>query len=296
MEPNQGFSYREVVGGRAVGCSVLDWLTAGHRHSDRETWRRRIEVGEVELQGRIAAPDEALAAGQLLVWHRPPWIEPAVPLSYDILHEDESLLAVAKPSGLPTMPAGGFYQNTLSSLVQRRFADATPLHRLGRGTSGLVVFARTSEARTALSRDFRERRIHKLYRTIASGDPSWDHLVMETPIGPVAHPLLGSIHAASPGGKAARSEAWLVERRTGSCLLDVVIETGRPHQIRIHLAAAGHPLLGDPLYLTGGHADPRAIPGDEGYRLHAWRIELLHPSTGLPLRLEAPPTPDLLPA
>jgi 23S rRNA pseudouridine1911/1915/1917 synthase len=106
-------------------------------------------------------------------------------------------------------------------------------------------------------------------------------MTISTPIGPVPHALLGSLHAASPQGKPSLTRVTVLERRADCFLCDVHIATGRPHQIRIHLAAAGHPLVGDPLYVRGGipAPDTRALPGDPGYLLHAAEMSLLHPRT-----------------
>jgi len=293
-DPNDGYAHREIVGSSAAGKAVLGWLEATYRHSSAETWRERIEGGEVDLDGRRARADEILEAGQILVWNRPPWVEPEVPLRFDVIHEDDQVLVVAKPSGLPTMPGGGFLQNTLQAIVRQAFPGASPIHRLGRGTSGIVIFAKTTGAAAFLSRELRERRIRKVYLALASGDPAWDERTIEVPIGPVEHPRLGSIHAASPDGKHARSHARVMERRGDACVLEVEIETGRPHQIRIHLAAVGHPLVGDPLYEPGGLPRADALPGDLGYVLHAWRVEFEHPAGGR-RAIVAPPPDALLP-
>ncbi|HWV37137.1 MAG TPA: RluA family pseudouridine synthase [Vulgatibacter sp.] len=293
-ETNHGYAHREVVGAAAAGRTVLAWLATTYVHSDAATWRERIEGGEVEVDGRPALPDQALRAGQVLVWNRPPWSEPEVPLHYDLLHVDDQVLAVAKPSGLPTMAAGGFLQNTLHALVDRDHPGANPVHRLGRGTSGVVIFARSPEAASKLARGFRERRVRKVYLALATGDPAWESKSIEVPIGPVAHARLGTVHAATQAGKRARTQARVLERRGDACLLEVGIETGRPHQIRIHLAAAEHPLLGDPLYQPGGHPRQHVLPGDLGYHLHAWRVEFEHPAGGR-MEIKAPPPPPLKP-
>jgi 23S rRNA pseudouridine1911/1915/1917 synthase len=218
-----------------------------------------------------------------------------VPLDYAVLYLDKDLLAVAKPSGLPTIPGGGFLQHTLLYRVRQAFPEATPVHRLGRGTSGLLLFARSARARSSLARAMRMREVTKIYRALARGWPTRDRFTVETPIGPVPHPVLGSVHAASPGGKTASSCVRVLERRPQCSLLEVEIETGRPHQIRIHLAAAGHPLVGDPLYVSGGGIrwDGPGLPGDLGYWLHAERIRLRHPATGSFLDLSCTPPPQL---
>ena len=168
------------------------------------------------------------------------------------------------------------------------------MHRLGRGTSGLLLFARTPEARRAVSEAWRAGRVSKVYRALVAGVPRRELFSIETPIGLVPHPRLGRVHAASKDGKPALTHVRVLAERQGSALVEATIVTGRPHQIRIHLAAAGHPLVGDPLYAVGGRpARNPGLPGDPGYRLHAHRLGLPHPATGRRLDLECPPPPEL---
>lgn len=286
---NDGYAYR--ITAQRGGETVLAFLAARFTHSDRAAWAARLAAGEVEVDGRRVSGPEALRPGQTVVWRRPPWAEPEVPLSFGVLYEDGALLAVDKPSGLPTLPAGGFLKHTLLTQVRRRWPGASPLHRLGRGTSGVVLFALSGAAGSALARSWREHAVRKTYRALASGTVQADSFTVEAPIGPVAHDRLGTVYAASPQGRAAHSAVRVLERRPDGTLLDVDIRTGRPHQIRIHLACAGHPLVGDPLYAPGGR--PRAalpgLPGDLGYLLHAHRLSLRHPITLQELSVEAPP-------
>lgn len=293
---NQGHVYREQIGADAAGRTVLEWLSSKHRHSTREVWAERIERGEVEIDGLVVGGDRVLLAGESLAWHRPGWVEPEVPVDWRVLFEDEVLVAVHKPSGLPTLPGGGFLENTLLAFVRAKYPDASPMHRLGRETSGLVLFARTQQARGRLQEAWRGHEVKKTYRALGAGVCLADTLELTTPIGPVAHPLLGTIHAASPTGKPSRSHARVLERREEATLFAVEIETGRPHQIRIHLAAAGHPLVGDPIYVAGGipRDDQPGLPGDGGYLLHAEWLSFLHPTTGRPLTLHDPPPAPLL--
>jgi 23S rRNA pseudouridine1911/1915/1917 synthase len=130
--------------------------------------------------------------------------------------------------------------------------------------------------------------VRKWYRALGSGRAKLDHFEVTTPIGPVPHPRLGTVHAACAAGKPARSIVEVLERRADSTLFWVEIKTGRPHQIRIHLAAAGHPLVGDPLYVTGGtpRPDNAGLPGDGGYFLHAEQLSFVHPLTGKPTTLQ----------
>jgi 23S rRNA pseudouridine1911/1915/1917 synthase len=295
MPRNEGFEYRERLGPDADGESLLAHLARRWRHSSSAEWRERIEAGRVRVDARPARPETVLRRGQLLCWRRPPWDEADVPGGLTVLHEDAQLLAVAKPPGLPTLPGGGYLQGTLLYRVRRRVPGAAPLHRLGRWTSGVVLFARNARAAAELSRQWRQRSIRKRYRALAVGRPARASFVVDLPIGPVPHPGLGTVHAAAADGKPARSRIDVLEQRAADFLCDVVIATGRPHQIRIHLAAAGHPLVGDPLYAAGGvpASGCRALPGDPGYRLHAAALTFRHPATGREVTVECPPPPGL---
>jgi len=291
---NEGFDYREEIGPGDEGRTVLAHLASRYRHSTETVWRERIERGEVLVEDRAAAGGDVLRRGQSLVWRRPPWHEPEVPLAFAVLHRDDHVLAVAKPRGLPSVPNGGFLTHTLLHLVKLRFPEAAPLHRLGRGTSGLTLFALTSQARRVLSAAWREGRVEKAYRALVAGVPSAPTFSVEQRIGPVPHPRLGEVHAASDRGKPALTHVRVLVARDGCALVEATIATGRPHQIRIHLASAGYPLVGDPLYVAGGVPGPDpGLPGDAGYRLHAHRLSLEHPATGQRLALECGLPPEL---
>ena len=250
--------------------------------------------GEVEVEGTRVQAEDVLHAGQTLIWNRPPWDEPEVPTNFDILHEDDAIVVVNKPSGLPTMPAGGYLDHTLLSLVRALYPGASPLHRLGRYTSGLVLFARDGQAASALGRAWREHQVKKRYRALGEGTTRAEMFVIDVPIGPVPHPLIGTVQAACEGGRPAHSVALVLEQRNGQTLFSVDITTGRPHQIRIHLAYAGHPLVGDSMYEAGGVLKHRpGLPGDGGYLLHAELLEFAHPTTGERMSVTAPPPAEL---
>jgi 23S rRNA pseudouridine1911/1915/1917 synthase len=295
---NQGWIYRDQVQPDAEGMEVLQFYVRSYPHSPPEIWRERLESGLVRLDGRPARPDERLRAGQRLAYHRPPWREERVPQTIEILYEDDHLVAVAKPAGLPVLPGAGFLENTLLFMVHRRYPDRpSPVHRLGRGTSGVILFARSPAARRQLSAELAAGCLAKTYRALASGVGMPDTFAVEVPIGEVPYPPVGRIHAAAPDGKPSRTECRVLERRPAGdqTLVEVQIPTGRAHQIRIHLAAAGHPLVGDPLYRPGGvPVDPprqgRApLPGDGGYHLHALRVAFVHPGSGGRLVVTCPP-------
>lgn len=287
---NHGYTYVARVESRGAGLGLCQWLSENYPHSTVEIWTERIDRGEVLHCGKPAMAETRVTAGDEVRWSRPPWEEPNVPLHYSLVHADNHVVVVNKPSGLPTMPAGGFLEHTLLALVRQRWPLATPAHRLGRGTSGLVVFALSNEAKTGLAAAWRKNGVEKVYRAWVDGAPLWEVLDIETPIGHVEHPKLGRVFAAVPAGRISRSRATVLSRGPQT-LVEVQIFTGRPHQVRIHMASVGHPLAGDPLYTLGGIPRPDALPGDLGYWLHAYKLAFTHPASNaqLTFRENVPP-------
>lgn len=292
---NEGYEYRERLGPDADGAALLAYLSRRYPHSSRIEWAGRIASGHVLIDGRTADAESVLRRGCELVWQRPPWIEPDAPGTFTVLYEDSDLLAVSKPAGLPTLPGGSFLKTTLLHLVRAYAPDAAPLHRLGRWTSGLVLCARNQRASAELVRQWSRRSVEKRYRALATGMPEKDEMMIDAAIGPVPHAVLPSIHAVNPKGRPSLSSVTVLERYADAFLCDVRIATGRPHQIRIHLAAAGHPLKGDPLYGAGGLPlpDTHALPGDPGYLLHSAELGFIHPGTGSRMVIECEPPEKL---
>jgi 23S rRNA pseudouridine1911/1915/1917 synthase len=286
---NRGYAYTTIIS-ECRGQTLLSHLANLYPHSTPQAWQERLDKGEVTLDGITAAGSEAVTSGQTLVWNRPPWIEPDSPQHFDLLFEDRYLLAVNKPSGLPTLPGAGFMENTLLRLVQKQTPTANPVHRLGRGTSGIVLFAKSPQAASTLSANWNTPKIQKMYRALAQHIALHDAYEILTPIGLVPHPRIGSVWAANPSGKPSKSLARVISRTTSTTTFEVSLSSGRPHQIRIHLASIGHPLVGDPLYgITGQPLENLpGLPGDGGYLLHAQFLVFQHPITGEHIDLEAP--------
>lgn len=295
---NEGFCYRNQVGADASGESVLAFYTRRYRHSTEAQWRERIARGAVRLDGRRVASDVRLRAGQMLTYERAPWAEPDTPATFDVLYADEQLIAVDKPAGLPVLPGGHRLDGTLLALVRARFdgeVPPSPVHRIGRGTSGIVLFARTKDALRAMTAAFAARRVVKLYRALVDGVGLPQLQQVDVPVGRVAYPPTGYLYAASADGAPSRSVFRLLceDHARARSLLEVRIVTGRAQQIRIHAAAIGHPLVGDPLYVAGGGPAPlvpgaRApLPGDVGYHLHAERLTFRHPVSQAPIEIVA---------
>ena len=305
---NKGWVYGDRVPGEAAGTTVLDFYAQRYSHSSRDQWSERMVAGQILLEGRPASGGEILAAGQRLEYHRTAWHEPEAPLAVEVLHGDDDLVAVAKPSGLPVLPGGGYLEHTLLAVVRRHYPDRpAPVHRLGRATSGVVLFARSIAARRGLSEQLGTGRLRKRYLALVTGTDLPDAFEVSTPIGPVPYPPLGEVHAATATGRASLSRVRVLERRSQGAaapcsLVEVEIPTGRPHQIRIHLAAAGHPLVGDRLYAPGGRPRPLMegqrppLPGDGGYHLHAASVTFTHPADLRQMTIYCRPLAVLTPA
>jgi len=279
---NRGYTFIERAPEDARGLTVLDYYAARHPHFGREAWREVLAAGRVTVDGAVAAGDDLVLPGRTLAYARPPWDEPDPPERLSVLLLDDDLLALDKPAGIPVTPGAGIQDGSLLHLARERIdARAAPVHRIDRGTSGVVLFARNPAAARALAAAFREHRVEKRYLALVQGTGLPDAFEADRPIR--GRPCLTSF-------EVLRRDADL-----GRTLVVAMPATGRAHQIRIHLASSGAPLVGEPLYEAGGAQRPGADRGACGFRLHAWRLRLPHPRTGSPVEVAATPPDDLLP-
>jgi 23S rRNA pseudouridine1911/1915/1917 synthase len=294
---NRGYVYRARVAAGDAGLTVLAFHVERFRHSDEAAWRESIDEGRVLVNGGRAAADDVLAAGDELEFHRPPWREPQAPESFDVAYEDDDVLVVAKPSGLQVLPAGPFSERTLLQLVRSSAVPriaAAPAHRLGRGTSGLIAFGKTPLGRSSLGRQFRDFTLVKTYLAWVEGTPLPISFAARQPIARIAHGPL-TIHAAAEQGKPSLTRVRVLRRERAAeegierALVAAQPITGRPDQIRIHLAAAGAPIVGDPLFGPGGTPKSDAPPGLGGYRLHAAALSFTTPARGVRVKLRSLP-------
>jgi 23S rRNA pseudouridine1911/1915/1917 synthase len=288
---NSGWIYRARVAADAAGASVLAFHVERYRHSDEAAWRAAIDAGRVLVNGQRVRPEDALAAGDALEFHRAPWREPDAPESFAVAFEDEHVLVVVKPADLQVLPAGPFSARTLLELVRASDAsrrEAAPAHRLGRGTSGLIAFGKTALGRSSLSRQLRELTLGKTYLAWVEGARLPASFAARQPIARIAHGPL-TIHAAAAHGRAALTRVRVLRRAGTRALVAAQPITGRPDQIRIHLAAAGAPIVGDPLFGAGGVPKSDAPPGAGGYLLHSAGLSFDHPRTGARMRLRSRP-------
>jgi 23S rRNA pseudouridine1911/1915/1917 synthase len=249
------------------------------------------------VNGKPARASDHVAAGDV-VEYEPPQSHDVVPspeaIPLEIVYEDDDLVIVNKPPGMVVHPAPGHRSGTLVHALlgmggswSGAGGEARPgiVHRLDKGTSGLIVAARNDMSHRALAAQLSDRTLSRSYLAVARGLLSSDAGELEGPIG--RHPKDRLRMAVVSGGRFARTRYEVIERRRGHTLLRCDLETGRTHQIRVHLAALGHPIAGDTVY--GG----RRPPGDPGRpMLHAWRLRLRHPTTRAEMSFEAPPPAD----
>jgi 23S rRNA pseudouridine1911/1915/1917 synthase len=214
----------------------------------------------------------------------------------DLLHEDEALLAVNKPAGLVTHPAYRHPDGTLWDAIlarQTRMGQDRPwlLHRLDRETSGVVLFAKTVEARRALVRQFERHTIRKRYLALLAANPPDRAGAIDAPLA--RDPLDRRRTIVAPEGQPSCTRYWALASENGVTLALAEPVTGRTRQIRAHFASVGAPLLGDPLYYPEGHWGAQAAPRA---MLHAWRLDFQYPGTGAKLTIAAPVPLDFVDA
>jgi 23S rRNA pseudouridine1911/1915/1917 synthase len=221
----------------------------------------------------------------------------------EIIFEDDHIIAVTKPSGMAVIPErGSSKKESLAEALQKRGGEIFVVHRIDKPTSGLVIFAKDAETHRALNIQFEQREVKKIYKAIVQGKPLQKSMVIDEPIAE-NQAKLGS-YLVHQRGKAAWSQYTIVEQFRHCALVDVEIKTGRTHQIRVHMAYVGHPLLVDELYgnassfhigkfIKGYMANEEERPTIARLTLHASSIQFTHPQTLQQVTLESPLPKDM---
>jgi 23S rRNA pseudouridine1911/1915/1917 synthase len=300
-----------VVDGRDAGQRLDAWVAAAGIALSRSRARHLIDAGAVRVGGAVRKAGYAVRAGDRVEVEVPPPPAPrAEPedLPLQVLYEDASLVAINKAPGMVVHPAPGRWQGTLVNALLHRWGplpadDVRPgiVHRLDRDTSGVMVIARTPAALEHLARQFRDRTVVKRYLAVVRGVLRRDALVIDAAIG--RHPTeRKKMSTRAPRGRAAVTHVRVLERFAAATLVEASPHTGRTHQIRVHLAAQGFPILGDAVYGGGavaarnvGKRAPlsKVLPMIARQALHAASLEVTHPERGDRLRFDAPLWADM---
>ena len=270
--------------------------------------RTRIQAiiqTQIVLEGRRARPAASVHVGEQIHLNRPAPIEPDVPRTFDVLFEDEHVLVIDKPAGLPMHTTAKFWRNTLVAVLRERYPDQHTeiCHRIDRETSGVMLIARTPRAGAYLKTAFATRRISKRYLALVKGNPP-DHGLIDQPIKLLDSPTHLMMGPADDG-LVAVTRFEVLRRFPDHALVAANPETGRQHQIRVHLASLGYPLVGDKLYGAGEkyfmESCDRGITeellarfdGLPRHALHAERLTFPHPVTHAPTTIVSPLPGDL---
>ena len=301
---------------RMVGKRIDAYLSSRYPDYSRCVIQKVIDAGAVLINGKPTKASAKVRLDDAITIWLPELADDAfVPedIPIPVVYEDETFVVVCKPPGMVTHPAKGHRGGTLVNALQFHFDTLSTIagahrpgivHRLDRDTSGLLIVAKDDRAHRLLAAQFENRTIRKEYLAIVRGEPSRDGDYIEKPIGP--HPTdreKMAIRLPEDGGKEAVTFYQVVERFHGFALVRCYPKTGRTHQIRIHMAHIGHPIVADKMYagrsrLTVGDVlGPAAEGADraliERQALHAHRLEFDHPGTGQRLTLEAAVPADL---
>lgn len=277
------------------------------------TWRlhRMVCEGCVQIDGHLACAAQRVHCGQhveVRLLEPPDKLLPAESQRVDVVYEDPWLMVIDKPAGIVAHPVGGFQAGTLSNLLQHHFDLQTKVrgllrpgivHRLDRMTSGLLVVAKDHATHRQLSLDFQAGRPSKSYTALVEGDPEFYEKRIELPIG--RHPggksvlMSAAVDALRP--RPARTDVRVVRRAGKVAVMECDLHTGRNHQIRVHLAAVGHPILGDEFYRAFGEISPQWDVAedqrlDQRHALHASKLVFRHPVLGTEMRFQSSPPAD----
>ena len=292
------------------------FLAAAQPDLSRSRLQALIRAGRVTVSGRPGRASRRLRAGERVLVELPEPRERAAALAPEaiplaVVHEDEHLLVLDKPAGLVVHPGAGVATGTLAHALLHHAPQVAGVggatrpgivHRLDKQTSGLMVVAKTPAAHRALVELLRTRAVRRRYLAIVWGLPRAASGTIEGPIGrdPRRRQRMAVVRR---GGKPARTRWRVRERLGGAALLEVALDTGRTHQIRVHLAHVGHPVVGDPLYGGRGRGGLSGTAGERSLRaavlealprqaLHAAGLDFPHPVTGAAMSFTSPPPED----
>ena len=276
----------------------LDAFLSADGALTRSQAARLIAEGRVRVNGRPAAKSARLSGGETVTMDVPAPRETALTpqdIPLDVVYEDDDVVVVNKPTGLVVHPAPGHPDGTLVNALLHHCGDSLSgiggekrpgiVHRIDRDTSGLIIAAKNDAAHLALSAQLKDHSLSRTYECLVTGNMKQDSGTVDAPID--RNPADRKKMAVVPTGRRAVTHWEVVARYPGVTHLRCRLETGRTHQIRVHMAYIGHPILGDTVY---GAKKP--VPGLTGQCLHATGLRFVHPRTGEPVELRCPLPPE----
>ena len=276
----------------------LDAFLSADGALTRSQAARLIAEGRVRVNGKPAAKSARLSGGETVTVDVPQLRETALPpqdIPLDVVYEDDDVIVVNKPTGLVVHPAPGHPDGTLVNALLHHCGDSLSgiggekrpgiVHRIDRDTSGLIIAAKNDAAHLALSAQLKDHSLSRTYECLVTGNMKQDSGTVGAPIGRSSADRKKM--AVVPTGRRAVTHWEVVARYPGVTHLRCRLETGRTHQIRVHMAYIGHPILGDTVY---GAKKP--VPGLTGQCLHATGLRFIHPRTGEPVELHCPLPPE----
>ena len=276
----------------------LDAFLSADGALTRSQAARLVAEGRVPVNGKPAAKSARLSGGETVTVDVPQLRETALPpqdIPLDVVYEDDDVIVVNKPTGLVVHPAPGHPDGTLVNALLHHCGDSLSgiggekrpgiVHRIDRDTSGLIIAAKNDAAHLALSAQLKDHSLSRTYECLVTGNMKQDSGTVDAPIGRSSSDRKKM--AVVPTGRRAVTHWEVVARYPGVTHLRCRLETGRTHQIRVHMAYIGHPILGDTVY---GAKKP--VPGLTGQCLHAAGLRFVHPRTGEPVELHCPLPPE----
>lgn len=287
-----------------VGGVRCDVYLSEKLEMTRSAAQKLLVGGKVTVNGTAAPKNCKLKAGDSIEVILPePEVYEAQPenIPLDVVYEDDHIIVINKPQGMVVHPAPGHPSGTLVNGLMHHCGDSLSgingvmrpgiVHRIDRDTSGLICVAKNDSAHMGLSEQLKDHTMHREYRAIVTGGFSADEGTVNAPIGrhPTDRKKMAVVRTPGKTAREAVTHYKVLERYKGFSLVECILETGRTHQIRVHMSHIGHPLMGDDLY-GGGHTtfEKHNAPLLRGQCLHAAALILIHPATGQTMRFEAP--------
>jgi len=289
------------VAGSESGTRLDVWLGARLPSLSRTRIKGLVESGHVTVDGRQAKAGYRLKAAERVEARVPPLPPETLapePIALDVVFEDGDVLVVDKPAGMVTHPGAGRTEGTLAAAALAHAPEMAGVggprrpgivHRLDKGTSGLIMLAKTQRAYDALTAALARRAVKRRYVCLVEGAVRRERGIVDAPIGRDPRSRVRMAIAPEGKGKRAVTRFRVVERLAGATLLQCDLETGRTHQIRVHVASIGHPIVGDQTYGRRASAvSADLVAGLGGVALHAAGLSFVHPVTGVPIDLMSP--------